>query len=325
MVALSEYPIAVDGVRLDSLAFGVTEVRPAVANLRRADVLIPGADGVQPSLWDESEEALYGLTLWVRGTDADGFRAAGRDAESVMQDNLDTVLHLLRGTTHRLLDVRRVVDELGTERQALAKIDAVTVETGLGHEAEVSVAFAIPDGAWRDPATRDWVGNALNGVTQASGGTWNAAVQWDRNESWPGHFGFAEEATEIDSLRGSSAPVHDTVYLIRGPITSPELTDPATGAYLRLDRVLLADELWRVNSATWASRVGAGLLLASTDTDGADASAQTVYGGGSSRYLSLVATRTAADPVRRVRLVLNGRGLGPGTAVSVRTRRRFLL
>lgn len=295
MVNLAQYPIIVDGVRLDTLAYGVTEHRPQVAATRPSDLIIPGADGVDPSLWDDTEPAYYGLTIHVRGRDDDGNLPGGQTSPLVLERNLDEILHLFRGSPHRLKDVRRQVAEDGTQRRALVKVQDVIEPEVSDLSASVAVSMMIPSGVWEDVATADWSGTA------------GAASGTDQ---------------VITPLAGATAPIHDAILLVEGPAANPVLTDPYTGATVTLGYSLAAGEFWRLNVGTWSSRTGT-LTLASTDADGVDRAGVTFPSAGTARFLTLTPERTARD-ARRVRVRLSGSGFTAATRVSARARRKYL-
>jgi len=296
MVNTSTRPITVDGVRLDTLAWNISKITRQVASRRAADYEVPGLDGVVASLNDPLDPITFGLELFVMGTDADGaVPVAGR--ADTFRANLDELVHLF-GKRHALLDLRETVSA-GVERQAMAKVvDSISPEVNLpGSAGSFTVGLVIPSGMWQDPATQDWA---------------SAAISSD-----------AVRTQEVTTLRGSTERVTDATLLVRGPITSPRLSDPATGAYVQLNRALSATEFWRVNVATWASRYGTGLGLGSADTTGTDAQPLTQYGGTRNQvhFLPLVPVRDTGE--RRVKVRLDGTGVTANTMVSVRARRKY--
>jgi hypothetical protein len=294
MVNVAAYPILVDGVRLDTLAYGVTEHRVQVAAVRAGDLAVPGADGVVASVWDDSEPAYYGLTMQVRGRDDDGAVPGGSSAKAEFDKNLDEIIHLFRGSPHRLKTITQ--ERPGGNRRALVKVvDVIAPDESNAWDAEVAVSCLIPGSYWEDEATADWSqAGAVSGTAYA-----------------------------VTTLAGATAPIHDGVILVTGPVTNPVVTDPYTGAQVSLAAAVPAGDAWRLNCATWSSRTGTGLTLASADTTGTDRTALTSFQGGSSRYLSMVPERTARN-TRRVRLTLTGTGLTGATALAVRARRKYL-
>lgn len=299
MVNTSDRPITVDGVRLDTLAWNITKINRAVAARRAADVVVPGRDGAIPSLNDNLEPIQFGLEMFVMGTDANGaVPAAGR--RDTLRNNLDELVHLF-GKRHALLEVIETV-QAGVQRRALAKVvGTISPDTNsMGSAGTFVVGLEVPSGLWEDVATADWAGTA-----GAASGT----------------------SQEVTSLQGATERITDAVILVTGPATNPRVTDPATGAYVELQAALAAGEFWRLNVGTWASRYGAGLGLGSADTTGTDGQAITRFGGTANQahFLPLVPTRTADDPVRRVRIQLTGTEFTAATQVSVQARRKYAL
>lgn len=294
MVNTSTRPITVDGVRLDTLAWNISAIRRQVASRRAVDYEVPGVDGVVASLNDPLNPVSFGLEMFVMGTDADGsVPVAGR--ADTFRANLDELLHLF-GKRHALLDVREMV-AAGQERQALAKVvDSLEPDVNLpGSAGSFSVGLIIPAGMWQDAATQDWTASS-----------WTSGT-----------------AKEVTTLAGSTERITDAILLVKGPISSPRLTDPVTGAYVQLNRALSATEFWRVDVATWASRYGTTLGLGSADTTGTDGQALTQYGGtrNQAHFLPLVPARDAG--ARRVKVTLTGTGITTATSVSIRARRKY--
>lgn len=295
MTFTSSRPISVDGVRLDTLAWNVEQIRRQTAARRSGDWEVPGLDGLVPSLNDPLDAASYGLDMFVMGTDADG-AVPGAGRADTFRANLDELVHLF-GTRHRLLELQEQVT-LTETRRALVKVqDALEPDVNLpGSAGRFSVSFVIPSGVWEDLATADWVAN-----------TWASGV-----------------AKEVTTLAGATERITDAIVLVTGPANAGvRVSDPVTGAYVQLNRALSGTESWRVNVGTWASRYGTGLGLGSADTTGTDAQALTQYGGtrNQAHFLPLVPARDTG--ARRVKLALTAGGLTAASSVSVRARRKY--
>lgn len=295
MVNTSARPITVDGVRLDTLAWNVEKVDRATAQRRSGDYDIPNMDGALPSLNDPLEPSTFGLSMWLRGTDADGaVPAAG--SLTTLRANLDELLHLF-GQRHKLLELRETVDAVGTERRAWAKVtDSIAPELNTpGSAGSFAVAFSLPYGCWEDVATQDFAS-----ATNPTPGT----------------------ALEVSTLAGATDRITDAIFVVDGPAVAPRLTDPATGMWVELGRTLAAGESWRFNSATWSSRYGAGVTTGSADATGTDATAVTNTGGPSRAY-GLPLTPVRLTGARRVQLALSGSGFTTSTRFLVRARRKY--
>lgn len=296
MTFTSNRPLAIDGVRLDTLAWNIEMIQRTVAGRRGADLEVPGLDGARPSLNDPLSPAMLGLGMFVRGTDADGV-VPGPGAAATFQANLDELVHLF-GKRHALLDVQQTQAD-GSIRRAWAKVlDTITPEVNTpGSAARFSVGLSIPAGVWEDVNTTDWTSGQIT----------------------------SGQTVEAVPLRGGTERIQDAILLVQGPITNPRITDPATGAYVQLNQALSSTAYWRVNVGTWSTRYGAGLGLGSADTTGTNGHASTVYGGTrrQTAFLPIVPERVAG--VRAYRLALSGTAITTATRLSVRARRKFAL
>lgn len=285
------YPITVDGVRLDTLAYNIEGAQFTVPGVRSRDDIAPGVHGVLPGLDEDYEEGGYTLSMFVRGTDVDGLIVA--DQIGRFRENLDSLIHLF-SKRYALLDLREVVDAGGTQRQAMCRrLDALVPQIDLGQVGRFTVTFSIPGAFWQDTATTDWAGvvGAASGVVQ-----------------------------EVVPLQGSTAPIQDGIYLVTGPALNATITDVASGNIVRLNGALAAGSTWRLNAGTWSSRTGVGLGLGSADTTGADVLATTDF--STSRMLTL--NPALVTGLRRVQVSLTGTTFTAATALTVRARRRFL-
>lgn len=297
MTFTADYPITVDGVRLDTLAWNIAEINMGVAGTRNRDVVIPGVDGQVPSLNDDREEAYIGLEMLVRGTDADGLIPAGRESLSVLRDNLDDLTHLF-GTRHRLIDYRRQTKEDGTYRRAYVKVtDQIEPKLTPGSSATFSVAFVIPAGMWES----------------------TEAITWSQTAPTTG------TTYTVTGLDGSTERIADGIYAITGPANSGvRLEDANTGQWVQLNTAIPAGQVWRINAATWVSRMGAALTTASLDTDGTDQSALTTWGGAGTSFLALQPTRSATW-TRHCQLKLTAGGLTGASKIDVLALRKYRL
>lgn len=295
MTFTSSRPITVDGVRLDTLAWNVEQIRRQTAARRSGDWEVPGLDGVVPSLNDPLEVANYGLDMFVMGTDADGAVPAAGKADT-FRANLDELVHLF-GQRHKLLEVQEQVTATDTRRAMAKVVDALEPDVNLpGSAGRFTVGLVIPSGVWEDLATADWTASS-----------WATGV-----------------AKEVTTLAGATERITDAIILVTGPANAGvRVSDPVTGAYVQLNRALSGTESWRINVATWTSRYGTGLGLGSADTTGTDAQALTQYGGTRNQvhFLPLVPARDTG--ARRVKLALTAGGLTAASAVSVRARRKY--
>lgn len=290
----SPHPITIDGQPLDTYAWNIDVKTRQVGGYRSGDVSIAGVDGVAASLNDDLDSTTLTLSMWALGTDRNGLVPNDANAVAQCRANIDE-LTLIFSKTHALMDVQEVISSSGSVRQTFCKrVDAFSPEVRAGGFARFSVTLLVPSGTWQDLGTTDWSQAAVT-----SGNSY-----------------------EVLGLRGSTAPIADSIAVFNGPATNPQLTDLASGGYVRLNTTLAAGQAWRVNSGTWATRYGSGLTLGSSDTAGTDAQAITVYGGGKAQFLRLVPTFSSG--LRRVFLTTGGSGFTSATSVSVRGQRKFL-
>lgn len=291
MVNLSAYPVSIDGVRLDTLAWGIEASSLRIGGLRSADVVLAGLDGVVPSLTESREPSSYSLSMFVRGTDEDGLVPGGRQPFGLFVENLANLLHLFT-RAGSLLDVREVVDEAGTVRQFYGKAtESLEPEMELGAVGRFRVVIDNPGVWWQDVATQDW------SVTNPALGT----------------------PLVVSTLTGSSAPVDDAVVAVKGPWVNPSVMDVTTGNLVRLGATLGASDVWRVNVGTWTSQVGA-LTVASADSAGLDRNVVTESTGAYPRLLRLAPARVSGQ--RQVRIQVGGSGTSSASTVTIRARRK---
>ncbi len=309
MVNTSNRPISVDGVRLDTLAWNITKITRATAGRRSGDYEVPNLDGAIPSLHDPLEPASFGLELWLRGTDADGAVPSAGQLDT-MRANLDELLHLF-GKRHRFLDLREQVSAT-EERRAWAKLDdSISPELNApGSAGVMNVSFTLPFGVWESPLERDWTAAPASGAV-----------------------------SEVTTLDGSTERITDAVFLVRGPVTTPRITDPSSGMYVQLDAALADGQAWLLDSRTWTSRYGSTTLPAlgasyGLDTyglgiyggapgqpNGTDASGLVTIGGPGRAYpLPLTPVRRFG---RRVPLVTISSASGNAPSVTIRSRRKY--
>lgn len=320
MTYTTSHPISVDGVRLDTLAWGIEAATYSTGGLRTGDVELPGVDGVLPSMYDAREPGMLSLSMFVKGTDEDGLVPYG-DSVQMLRRNLDALLRLF-GQTARLLDVREVInadapDGDGT-RQALAKVqDAIAPTLEPGQVARFTVNLAIPSAYWRSVEP----------------------VEWRRGGTAHGPLDSGAAYTIVD-LDGTTAPITDAILVLTGPAVNPRITDLASGQYVELQGTLTAGEAWRINVSTWETRTGQ-LTLDSDDGDGFSAAGRTEAMGETPYLLPLRADRPAPGamglivpgstilgvgqpPMGTVRLAVSASGLTLDSSLTVRARKTYL-
>lgn len=276
-------------MRLDTLAWNVNKISRATSSRRTSDVTVTGVDGVSPSLNDPLEPATFGLEMFVQGRDADGV-IPPEGSLVRYRANLDALMSLF-GVRHRLLTITQTMPD-ATVRRCLAKVtDSMVVESnGTETQGTFTVSLVIPSGTWEDEFTTNFTSATLTPFIPFN----------------------------ITNLTGATERCQDAVLLLQGPATSPRIEDLYGEGYVALGRNLSASERWRVNLATWESRVGTTLTLASLDTVGTDVAPLTTHGTSSGAYLSL----TPSPALTRVTTLTTSGATG---TLSVRSRRKFAL
>jgi hypothetical protein len=284
--------ITVDGVSLDAFTWrtrlGTQLVgRPAS---RVADVALSGAHGIVPSLLDPYEAQQITLRMGIYGSTPDGEGSGAAELER----NVDALLGLF--PSGRLVELRREQAD-GTWRAVEAKVSAsVMPDVRPGVLAEATVVLTAPGVFWRDPDPVEW-----SQAAPVSGTVYDVAP-----------------------LTGATAPITDALVLVTGPGGNPQVTDDASGSWVRFDGALGIDEQVRFDPATFSAVRGVGI---GWDGAGTDVTGQVSNGGpgSGSRWLHLVPAVQGVDPRdRRVSVSLTAASMTTGSALAVRARRAWL-
>lgn len=238
--------IRVDAYNAGSVLLG-TGLGP-VTNVQNGWVWVPFAPWVAPlgSTQVRIRVHFYGSaasgpapvnsTAWVTGmflATADGLSTSGYTPTG--DDYWDA---RTQGTT--FYPATGYVTRPGQFRQAMCKVaDALLPQVeGTGtYVARLAVMLSIPSVFWQDGADSDWT------YTHTNTNTWTQ---------------------EIDPLEGATAPIEDAIVIVYGPATNPKVTDPTTGAWVRLNMKVPAGQAWLVDAGRDRSAMGsAGLSPAS--------------------------------------------------------------
>lgn len=293
MVTTSRWPVTVDGVRLDTLAYNI-ETR-----MGRDSTAVVVGDDVDTEMrhghmWTAHKK--YGpgrlvLRMWVGGTTVDGDYAS-IDDYALYRSNLD-YLNRLFSPHHRLLDVRQTVDNSGpVQRQALCElitvIDPETVASN-PYTAKFTVELKVPNAFWTDIGDTNWT----------SGAAYVSATVKDLVEFQP-----------------NTAPMIDLYLVVDGPATNPKVFDNRSGHWVQYNGVIPNLQQWVVNTSTWSSKVGTGIEF--TDT-GLDVYAQTDFAGGHSPRLFGIVPDLTSPQAR-----MEGTGFGANTRFRIRAKRQYL-
>lgn len=138
----------------------------------------------------------------------------------------------LLGKTYAPITIRR---RDGLEAQA--KPASISDPVMTPRYARMSVVLTIPAGVWRGPN-----------------------VVWTHPDPAAG---FAT----VDTLAGGSRPITDARILIRGPATTPEIADFATGAVVRFTGEVPAGQSLLIATDEWRGALGSGVGWTSTGTN----------------------------------------------------------
>lgn len=294
MVTTSSWPMTVDGVRLDTLAYNIsTRVgRDISPGFTGENIQTGMRDG---ELWVPHKKANPGrlvLKMWVGGTDVDGAVPVGNDDYKQYRTNLDQLLRMFN-VKHRLIDVRQQWDIAGTMiRQALGEVSAVISPEMLAaypYTSELTVEFNIPGGFWQDVADSNF----------DSGANILAPTDYTLPSPWP----------------AGTAPMRDLYVVVDGPISGPKVIDNRNGHYVRYTGTVANGSQWVVNTTQWTSKIGAGIAFTQ---NGTDAYSQTVFAGGHSPAMFGVTADPLGPQVR-----LEGSGFGAATRLRIRGKIKY--
>lgn len=289
MTNTSLIPITVDGVRLDTLAWNIETLdgRLSVPGLRGEDPIVPGLDGVVYVPNKSADAGSMTLTMWVRGSDADGLVPFGSSQMAEFRKNLAALVTMF-GVRHRLLDVRQTwpAGDIQWMAQVVQPYDFSA--NAVNPRAKFAVELNIPQTYGRDVSTTDY--------TSASALTTGTTLT-------------------LAAYAGLTAPISDAILVVRGPATNPRLTNPDTGEWVQYNGTIATGTDWRIDCAQWDTRTGAAIGLAGAG--GTIQVAGTTYAGGGAPFMRL--HPRSGGP----QLTLTGSGFGAGTQVLARARRRF--
>ncbi len=296
MVNTSAYPVTIDGLRMDTLAWNIETLsgRDHLPVQRYSSQVIPGRSGYMVAYEDAFEPGVFGVKGWVIGCDVDGNVAAG--ARPQFEKNIDTLFNLIANCRGRDVELQQSSAATGLTRRASGILtDAFTPEMFGENSASFTLVFTLPNSVWEDT------------VLPADFSLANAV---------------AVGASNVTTLADGTAPIDDGRYLITGPIATPRLTDVSSGAWVQLNRTLAAGQNWLFDAGTRVSRFGTGLTLASADSAGTDDWPNTVHSG---QYTMMkMHPYLFSGTTRYPRLLLTGTGSTTATAFAVRAKRKYV-
>lgn len=288
MANTSTHPITVNGARLDTWAYNIS-VKDGWANTpdkRTPNLVVPGRNG---ELWTPGKRngpAYMYLSMWVSHMDVDG-NIPNADRYYNFRKNFDTLCALL-DSTYSLLDVRQNIGN-GEVRQAFCEVAKGLSPAFKGNLfGEFKVELKLPYPFWQDIATQDF-----SSPTGAS-----AIAQHN-----------------VTTMAGSTAPIEDLIFQVKGPITNPRLTDVKSGHWIQLTNTIVTGSIWEVDCEKWTSVTGTATGFTG---NGASVIQQTSSSGIMRPRLFALA------PGNPPSVQLSGTGSGAGTQLVIRSRRKFL-
>lgn len=289
MVNTSSHPWTVNGTRLDTLATNI-EVKTGWINapaMRGSNVVISGRHGEAWTPNKRFEPGFSVLSMWVSNTNADGVRV-DNDKYYAFRKNFDALLNVF-DSSFGLLDVRHQWGpNVGDLRQAFCEVTGViTPEFHGSLYGKFKVGLEIPDVFWQDVATQDWV----SPTGASSIGVHN-----------------------VTTMAGSTAPMEDMQFQVLGPITSPKVTDVATGHFVQLDEAVPAGQIWEVNTSKWTSVVGAATNWTGTGTN------RSIVTRAIGRHSPRLFALAKGSPPS---VQLAGTGTSAATKLTIRSRRKY--
>lgn len=252
----------------------------AIPEKRGGNLVVPGSHGELHLPAKKHSAASLVLPLWVRGVEEDGSIPSGTDAGArlAFHDNLRELVGLF--VIDELVTLRHTLSD-GAAREIRGEVtDAVAPDVrGAGRHTlgQVAVVLDCPDPFWSD--LDDTVDTATSGAPVA-----------------------------LDAFAGASAWMEDLLVEF-GPQSNPRLTQPSTGVFVQVNRVITAGQTITVDTSTWQI-YGTGGVAAGLYED-------LEYGGrGTSRWFALKPEAGGGAPV--VELVETGVGSGSVTVTGKR-------
>lgn len=169
----------------------------------------------------------YGLVGGSQPLVADNFFIVGSMLEvgSTLSDWFDGLFPgatLLNSYARMLPAVRRVWGKV---------TDAIDTSMFAPEAADLAVSIKLPYVFWEDLDDLIWVSDQMGGT--------GTSAQF-----------------EVTNLRGSTAPINDSVIIVNGPGVNPRVTNPNNGAYIQLNATLSSAQAWRIDVGNYKSGTG---------------------------------------------------------------------
>lgn len=269
--------LTVNGVNLQHYAWNI-QTRGSRFNIpkrRGSNTSMPGAHGARRVPGKPFEARSLILTMWAVGCNPDGSVPVG-GAQRTVEQNIDTLGRLFTATPEVSLVQTR---EDGTTRTLVGAVEqAIDFTTMAGaSRAEFAVEITASDPFWYD------VNTTTQTVMTPSAGTY-----------------------PFLSFANTTAPLVKATYTLKGPATSPVLTNPVTGQWVKYAGTLAQGALWVVNTQTWTSTA-----------NGTNVIAQTTHGDGVT-FLEL------SPHVAGPQVALSGTGFSAVSSLQIVARKAYL-
>lgn len=275
----------VDGVDVQSMAFGIETVDSQPPTLKGDHLALSGANGVIPQFNRAYEPGSVALKMWVLGCEVDGTVPGLRSGRrQLFERNLRMLLRLF-GYQGNVVTLKKTIygDSLDsapitvTARAIVSEV--ANIDTQMARQrATVSVALTLVDSFWSDAAV----------TTDTTGAS--ATVPKTLN------------LTDV-----GTAPVDDAVIKITGPITSPRVTCPASGSWIQYNGTVSAGQTLTIDSKAGTAFLGTNSVLSN------------VTHGGTAKFMVIPPRNqgTVTDTGFQTALALSGSSAGTTTSMSV--------
>lgn len=275
----------VDGVDVQSMAFGIETVDSQPPSLKGDHLALSGANGVIPQFNRAYEPGSIALKMWVLGCEVDGTVPGLRSGRrQLFERNLRMLLRLF-GYQGNIITLKKTIygDSLDsapitvTARAIVSEVSSIDTQMAR-QRATVSVALTLVDSFWSDATV----------TTDTTGAS--ATVPKTLN------------LTDV-----GTAPVDDAVIKITGPIASPRVTCPASGSWIQYNGTLPAGQTLTIDSKAGTAFLGTNSVLTN------------VTHGGTAKFMVIPPRNqgTVTDTGFQTALTLSGSSAGTATSMSV--------
>ena len=287
-------PWLVDGMDIQSMAFGVETADATPPDLRGSHLSIPGMNGVYAQYNRSYEPGTIALKMWVLGCDVDGTLPGIRSARRQMFERNVRMLFRLFGYQGNTVTLSKTIygDYEGAtpiKVKARAIIDGFTsLDTMAARQrAELTVTMTLVDSFWSD----------VNTTTDSTGAS----------ATMPKTLALSDVGT---------APVDDSTITITGPITAPRVTCPASGSWIQYTGSVAAGQTLVIDTGAGTAKLNGNTSVLSSVTH-----------GGTARFMVIPPRNSSltGDTGFQTNLTLTGTGASSATKFSVAYNRKHLV